>query len=287
MSKKIYIIGFVLVTAFASVFVANHLNNNSDGFYRMDSLSQEQDDSKSYKADEALEWLKARYIDVQTGQPVSNEKLAEIRKKINQLDRSKNILFTEEGPDNIGGRTRAIQIDRTDVNRVWAGGVSGGLFVSLNKGNLWNRVESYFAAGANPFISSMTQTSDGTFFVATGSNQEGWGGNGVWYTQDFGATWDNIPGTNSCTQIVSSDADNYVWLATSGGLKKWKLNDASLTSVPATAGSCTALEISKDGQVIVAAFGANKTYVSTDGGQNFSDKSGTAANNLEIGRAHV
>jgi hypothetical protein len=280
MSTKIYTIGFVLVTAFASILVANYLNDNNVGFYKMDSLSHPQDDSKAFKADEALEWLKARYIDVQTGQPVSEEKLIQIRKKINQLDRSKNILFTEEGPDNIGGRTRAIQIDRTNLNRVWAGGVSGGLFVSLNKGNVWNRVESYFVAGANPFISSMTQTTDGTFFVATGSNQEGWGGNGVWYTQDFGATWDNIPGTSSCTQIVSSDADNYVWLATTGGLKKWKLNDPSLTSVPATAGSCTALEISKDGQVIIAAFGANKTYVSTDGGQNFSDKSGTAANNL-------
>lgn len=283
MRKKLYIIGFVVFALSIFSAIAVHLQQENEGFYKAITLSMKETESSEEEeetAGEALEWLKARYIDVQTGQPVSESKLMEIRKKIRLMERSKNISFTEEGPDNIGGRTRAIQVDRSDLNRVWAGGVSGGLFVSLNKGNIWNRVETYFAAGANPYISSMTQTADNTLYVATGSNQEGWGGNGVWYTTDFGASWNSIPGTSSCTQIVSSDADNYVWLATSSGLKKWKVNDAALTSVPAAAGSCTALEISKDGQVIVAAFGANKTYVSTDGGLNFSDKSGTAANNL-------
>ena len=283
MKKSVYLVGVLGSVLVFSLMLASYLGKENRGFYKSLSVvmgGEEQSEEEEEHADEALEWLKARYIDVQTGQPVSQQKLMEIRKKISQLEHSKSISFTEEGPDNIGGRTRAIQIDRTNVNRVWAGGVSGGLFVSLNKGNLWNRVDAYFAAGANPYISSMTQTADGTFYVATGSNQEGWNGNGVWYTTDFGTTWNVIPGTSSCTQIVSSDVDNYVWMATTGGLKKWKLNDAAITSVPATAGSCNSLEISKDGQVIVAAFGANKTFVSIDGGQSFSDKSGTAANNL-------
>lgn len=281
MNKKIYLIGSLIVAAVIAGVGLNELRKSNLGSYEENALGLFASNEKETKgADEALEWLKARYVDVQTGQQVSEAKLLEIRKRVAQMDRSKNITFTEEGPDNIGGRTRAIQVDRTNINRVWAGGVSGGLFVSLNKGNVWNRVDEYFNAGANPFISSMTQTIDGVLYVATGSNQEGWGGNGVWYSTDFGATWDNIPGTNNCTQIVSSDADNYVWMATSGGLKKWKLGDAAMTSVPVTAGTCTALEISKDGEVIVCAFGANSTFVSTDGGANFSNKSGTAANNL-------
>jgi len=281
MNKKIYLIGSLIVAAVIAGVGLNELRKSNLGSYEENALGLFASNEKETKgADEALEWLKARYVDVQTGQQVSEAKLLEIRKRVAQMDRSKNITFTEEGPDNIGGRTRAIQVDRTNINRVWAGGVSGGLFVSLNKGNLWNRVDEYFNVGANPFISSMTQTVDGVLYVATGSNQEGWGGNGVWYSTDFGATWDNIPGTNNCTQIVSSDADNYVWMATSGGLKKWKLGDAAMTSVPVTAGTCTALEISKDGEVIVCAFGANSTFVSTDGGANFSNKSGTAANNL-------
>ena len=280
--KKIYLVGSLLVMTVCSTVALMKSNAILPGKYQAKKLNARDLNSAmaTKGADEALEWMKARYIDVTTGMPVSEEKLQEIRKKVNQLGRSKNIAFTEEGPDNIGGRTRAIQIDRTNVNRVWAGGVSGGLFVSNNKGNTWSRVNEYFAAGANPYISSMTQTPDGVLYVATGSNQEGWGGNGVWYTADFGATWNTIPNTNSCTQVVSSNADNFVWLATTGGLKKWKNGDASLTAVPVTTGSCTALEISKDGQLVLCAFGANKTYVSTDGGANFSDRSGTATNNL-------
>lgn len=280
--KKIYLVGSLLVMTVCSTVALMKSNAILPGKYEAKKLNARDLNSAmaTKGADEALEWMKARYIDVTTGMPISEEKLQEIRKKVNQLGRSKNIAFTEEGPDNIGGRTRAIQIDRTNVNRVWAGGVSGGLFVSNNKGNTWSRVNEYFAAGANPYISSMTQTPDGVLYVATGSNQEGWGGNGVWYTADFGATWNTIPNTNSCTQVVSSNADNFVWLATTGGLKKWKNGDASLTSVPVTTGSCTALEISKDGQLVLCAFGANKTYVSTDGGANFSDRSGTATNNL-------
>lgn len=280
--KKIYLVGSLLVMTVCSTVALMKSNAILPGKYQAKKLNARDLNSAmaTKGADEALEWMKARYIDVTTGMPVSEEKLQEIRKKVNQLGRSKNIAFTEEGPDNIGGRTRAIQIDRTNVNRVWAGGVSGGLFVSNNKGNTWSRVNEYFAAGANPYISSMTQTPDGVLYVATGSNQEGWGGNGVWYSADFGATWNTIPNTNSCTQVVSSNADNFVWLATTGGLKKWKNGDASLTAVPVTTGSCTALEISKDGQLVLCAFGANKTYVSTDGGANFSDRSGTATNNL-------
>ena len=281
MNKKIYLIGSLIVAAVIAGVGLNELRKSNLGSYEENALGLFASNGKETKgADEALAWLKARYVDVQTGQQVTDAKLIEIRKRVAQMDRSKNITFTEEGPDNIGGRTRAIQIDRTNINRVWAGGVSGGLFVSLNKGNLWNRVDEYFNAGANPFISSMTQTIDGVLYVATGSNQEAWGGNGVWYSTDFGATWDNVPNTNNCTQVVSSDVDNYVWMATTGGLKKWKLGDAAMTSVPVTAGTCTALEISKDGEVIVCAFGANTTFVSTDGGANFSNKSGTAANNL-------
>jgi hypothetical protein len=196
------------------------------------------------------------------------------------MSKSKSVVFESLGPDNIGGRTRAICIDRSNINRLWAGGVSGGLFVSNNKGNFWERVTTYFDAGANPFISSMTMTPDNTLYVATGSNDEAWGGNGVWYSTDFGATWNNIPGIVSCTEITSTNVDNYVWMATATGLKKWKLGDATTTSVPATGGGCFALQVSKNGQVIVAAYNSNKTFVSTDGGASFEDKSGTSANNL-------
>ena len=276
MNKKVYVFGSLIVTGvFTLAFVAFQFLPKS-ALYRQEGLSALQEG----RATDAIAWLKARYIDVNTGEPVSDAVLAQIEADIRKKGMSKSIVFESMGPDNIGGRTRAICVDRSNINRVWAGGVSGGLFVSNNKGNFWERVLPYFEAGGNPFISSMTMTPDNTLYVATGSNDEGWGGNGVWYSTDFGSTFDKIPGTTSATEIASSNADNYVWLATASGLKKWKVGDAALTSVPASSGGCFALQVSTNGQVIVAAYGANKTFISNDGGNNFVDKSGTNANNL-------
>jgi len=287
MNRNKIIIGSVTVFAVVTMFaVSPWMESRKTGSYKKQNLSSIQQQS----ADDAQAWLRARYIDQSTGQPITAEKLEQIRKEIAKSPISKNISFMEQGPDNIGGRTRAIQIDRTNNNRLWAGGVSGGLFVSNNRANNWTRVTSYIDAGASPFISSMTQTPNGVLYVATGSNQEFWNGNGVWYSEDFGGTWTKIPGTTNCTEIVSSNADNYVWMAVSGtnaGLKKWQLGDASVTNVSVTTGSCNTVQISKDGQVLVAAFGSNKTYVSNDGGQNWADKSGSGAGVVATGAPRI
>ncbi len=276
MNKKVYVFGSLIVAGvFALAFTAYQFLPKT-ALYSQAGLSI----LKEGRSTDAIAWLKARYIDVNTGEPVSSETLAQIESEIRKKGTSKSIVFESLGPDNIGGRTRAICVDRSNINRLWAGGVSGGLFVSNNKGNYWERVLPYVEAGGNPFISSMTMTPDNTLYVATGSNDEAWGGNGVYYSTDFGATFTKIPGTTSCTELGSTDVDNYVWLATNSGLKKWKVGDASLTSVSGPSGGCFALQISKNGQVIVAAYAANKTYVSTDGGNSFTDKSGTSANNL-------
>jgi hypothetical protein len=277
MKRNKIIIGSAGIIAIAAVIAVSPWTfNSSEGSYEQKDLTS----FKARKAEDAKKWLEARYIDQETGQPVTPEKLALIEKQLRKSPRTKSFSFIEQGPDNIGGRTRAIQIDRTNINRVWAGGVSGGLFVTTNRGNQWSRVDSYIASGASTFISSMTQTPDGVFYVATGSNQESWNGNGVWYTDDSGATWSNIPGITNCTEIVSSNANNTVWLATSTGVKKWNLGDAAVTNVTIASGACTALDISKDGSLVVAGIASNKVYVSTDAGNNWSDRSGTIANNL-------
>lgn len=228
-------------------------------------------DAKS-NGNDAAAWYKAQFVNLETGLPYSDEEIVEMRKDLRRLPSNKSIAFMDYGPDNIGGRTRAVQVDRTWNDRIWAGGVSGGLFVSYNGANSWTRVTSYEDVGASPNISSMTQTIDGTLYVATGSNQEG-SGNGVWYSQNFGESWTKIPGTTNCTEIESSDVDNYAWLATSTGLKKFDVNENVLTSIgTGQSGGVNALKITKDGTIVIANI-SNLTFVSKDGGESFENKS--------------
>ena len=271
-----YIIGSVMIASFIGLFLFFPKNETVQGSYDEKELSS----IIKPNANEALEWINARYLDEETGERITTEKLASIEQDLRRLPRTKSMSFYSQGPDNIGGRTRAICVDRTWNDKLWAGGVSGGLFASYDGADTWGRVSSFIEQGASPNISSITQTLDGTLYVATGSDNEGWNGNGVWYSQNSGDTWTKIPGTSNCTEIVSSDVEDKVWLATNSGLRTWELGETSLTNISVTTGVCKAVKISSDAQVIVASFQSNKTYVSTNGGDSFEDRSGSANNDL-------
>jgi len=277
MKRNKLIVGSFALIALSAVLVTSPWKVfTSQGSYFKKSLPS----LESASANDALAWLRERYIDVETVQPISAEKLQLIKSQVQKLERSKSIQFTEQGPDNIGGRTRAILPDRTNINRVWAGSVSGGLFVSTNRGDYWERVDNFINAGANPYVSGMTQTIDGTIYVATGSLQENvWPGSGIWYSTDFGDTWSQVPGTSNktCSDVTSSDVDNYIWFTIGGstGVKKWKIGETALTTKGNGNGECKTIQISKDGQVLVGGFGGNRTYISNDGGETWQAKYST------------
>lgn len=103
--------------------------------------------------------------------------------------------WIERGPDNVGGRTRAIAWDPNDTEgkKVWAGGVTGGLWYTddiYNTESTWNKVDDFWA---NISITSIAfdPTNMTTVYVGTG---EGFGGGaargaGIWKSTDGGTTW--------------------------------------------------------------------------------------------------
>jgi len=69
----------------------------------------------------------------------------ELKQSVNTKSSGKSRRFQyweNRGPFNVGGRTRALAIDRTNENIIFAGGVSGGLWRSSNGGETWSRVSS-------------------------------------------------------------------------------------------------------------------------------------------------
>ena len=283
--KMRYIVGSVIVASVVGLFYTLPKEDSSKATYEKSDLSV----LNAPSADDARKWLEARYIDQETGERITDEKLASIEQDLRRLPQSKSIAFYSKGPDNIGGRTRAVCVDRLWNDRIWAGGVSGGLFVSYNAADTWGRVTSYINAGASPNISSITQTIDGGLYVATGSQHEGFGGNGLWYSPDLGATWEKVPGTSNVNEVVSSDVENKVWFTTGNtGLKTWMPGESSTTTVPTGESSCREIRISGDGQVIVVSNAAYKMSVSTDGGNSFEDiSSASNPNSSSFDASHV
>jgi hypothetical protein len=279
MKSKNLIIGTASITVLTAVFMFTPFNFfKKSGEYSQSKLKAIQEQN----ANDARIWLDARYIDLETGEKITSEKLQQLYEQEKKRKRS-GFVFEELGPDNIGGRTRAILIDRTLPNLIWAGGVSGGLFVSYNSANTWQRVDDFPGL---PYISSMTQTPDGTTFVGTGMSAAGsdqWTGNGLYYKLVGSDQWQVVPGTSSFSiieEVVSSDVNNTVFFATVSGLKKWTVGDATISSVFVASGNCSSLQMSKDGQVIVTTVGSsNKTYVSNNAGASFTDMSGTFQSN--------
>ncbi|MDO1502255.1 DUF5011 domain-containing protein [Winogradskyella maritima] len=109
--------------------------------------------------------------------------------------------WEERGPNDIGGRTRAILFDPNDSNNqtVYAGGVSGGLWKNTNitsASSQWSRVQN---VPGNLAVSSITvdPNNSNRWFIGTGEQYTAGDvvGNGVYVTNDGGNTWNavNIP----------------------------------------------------------------------------------------------
>ena len=107
--------------------------------------------------------------------------------------------WEERGPDNIGGRTRALLFDPNDDSQetVYAGGVSGGLWKNTNISDI-NSAWSYVGISENLSVSSIAVDPNNTniWYVGTGESYTGADavGNGLWKTTDGGATWNQVYG---------------------------------------------------------------------------------------------
>ena len=207
----------------------------------------------------------------------------------NSTTKSNDIQWTNMGPINVGGRTRAILFLNGDPNNIIIGSVSGGLFKSTDQGENWSRVTGF---DSKMPVSTIAQLGNGTIYVGTGNDHEigntGTGGSsfiggGLFKSTDNGVTWElvsNFQPSFSTTdewsfidKIVADPSNpDKLWIANSRGLFPYIDGDASLQAKPTgipLSGSCEDVDISSDGQVMLASVN-HRLYQSTDGGQSFS-----------------
>ena len=240
----------------------------------------------------ASEYYKMMKANPETGEFDAQLYLA-IRESAEAFNASKdgsalNIAWDEVGPDNIGGRTRAILIVSDEL--MFAGSVSGGLFKTENRGNTWERVPGF---NKNYAISTMAVLGNGNIYIGTGnSHAESSLGGGLFVSTDNGVTWNYAKdgnGNDIKPSSLSSDVeyaifdkivadpnqDNKLWVGYNKALKPY-IEGQGFGAVPngLPTSACEDVDISADGNVIVASVGASNGYVSNDGGANFTLISG-------------
>lgn len=151
-----------------------------------------------------------RTMNPETGM-VDPFQLSEVRKEVlagkysvketgsltNRMPGSAEEPWVSRGPYDVGGRTRAIMFDPNDATgkRVFAGGVSGGLWVNddiTSADSEWEPVDDFWA---NTSISCIVYDPNDTqtFYVGTGEVYTGdIRGLGIFKTTDGGTTWQQI-----------------------------------------------------------------------------------------------
>ena len=226
-----------------------------------------------------------------------------VAKSMEKQSRQKanSMSWIELGPDNIGGRTRAIVA--LDNGTLYAGGVSGGLWKSTNRGDNWTQMLNF----PSLMVGSMAVAGDGTMYVGTGSRFDGFGsgeggsefrGEGIWMSTNNGADWTMVVGSDSyrATDALVADPNqsDRVWFGSDEAYGSITSGDlAEVPSSSSTPSDATDVAIAPDGSYCLVAASTGRVYrsVGTDFTdlQQISQGSGAGGNlpQSSIGRARV
>ena len=256
--------------------------------------------AKVSKIEGYVQWRNDQIKNVFTGE-VNSRDYFEVVKYANELkfqsfNKAGGLLgldWVSRGPDSQAGRTRAILFDVLKPNVIYTGGISGGLFKSVDNGENWERVASY--NGNNASIMSLAQSISGVIYVGTGetlagSNPDGTlfnaaiTGDGIYKSSDDGATWTQIDVTNefnyptfsgewsSVRSIATHPTkSNLILVGNNSGIRiSTNAGDAQPTFFNAIGGGSNVSDVqfTSDGKEAWAACGG-RLYKSTDEVNNF------------------
>lgn len=272
------IVGGAAVVLLSSAFSFNALlkNDDSSSTYvpRTHVFSMEDKSVADQQAD-----YERRRINLATGlyEPEVIKAAREEAIRYNKTARGRAVTMglTELGPDNIGGRTRAIAVDPRDQNHMITGSVSGQLYETFDRANTWNKITSFPTVSIGSI--AISDVAPYRILVGIVNSWDPVGQpDGIWESTDDGATWTQVSGTSGFNYVNDiypvAGQDKFI-IGCSAGLREY---DGSSISTPAgaPAGGCTSLSVSKDNQIYIATFGTTKR-VSTDGGANWQTLTGT------------
>ena len=198
---------FFLIILILGGFSSTAQNNSSSAIGKLLGKSLTRNNPQA-----RLEFEKLRTRDPETGRVpygIHEAELQYYHRQLHKTGSKARILenlnnWRNRGPYNVGGRTRALAIDISDESVILAGGVSGGMWRSQDKGETWikttgsNDLQSVTAVAQDP---RPGQTN--TWYYATGeysgnsasATDAFYYGNGIFKSIDGGRSWTPLPST--------------------------------------------------------------------------------------------
>lgn len=216
MKNKILPFGLVAIIIGFTAFFLSSAGFKSEQKYEPEKSSVKENIQIKQEALSYIAKLRNNQI---TGKIDPNDVLKageQIAKSKTKSGNAKELNWVGIGPDNFGGRTRAVLFDNQDAtaSTIYAGSVSGGIWKSTNVGSSWNQVNTS-SGTACLAVSCMIQATDGTIYAGTGEGFEtqdytefgGIVGNGLYKSTD-GDNFELVPGTEP---IITQDNDTVDW----------------------------------------------------------------------------
>ncbi|MFK5854717.1 MAG: T9SS type A sorting domain-containing protein [Bacteroidota bacterium] len=220
--------------------------------------------------------------------------LSRVQSQLSDFNNSRsmaNMKWTQLGPDNFGGRTRAIMFDNTDASAktLFSAGVTGGIWKSEDLGTIWRKANgTHF----NLNVSCMKQDANGVIYAGTGESfatetmtalgemgyTSGFMGQGLFKSTDG----DNFTLISSTQPQFNDDNGDWAYInelaidmgsgriyaATNAGLKYSSNGGESWDIAKDTSGAELIMnsydvQVSSDGSVVACI--DNQCYISTNG----------------------
>lgn len=135
------------------------------------------------------------------------------------------VNFTNRGPVNVGGRTRAFGVDIENENRLLAGSCSGGMWLSTDAGKSWNMTTAlsqlrnatclvqdkrpghhkvWYHGSGEAYGASASGSASGSYYL----------GDGLFKSIDNGETWTSVASTASNSANTFTSNWQLVWNVT-------------------------------------------------------------------------
>ncbi|MBK8944758.1 MAG: T9SS type A sorting domain-containing protein [Ignavibacteriae bacterium] len=222
-----YIFLAILFFVAFSIFTGEKINTEKNSVQRLRSTSSPKSGIKAKKGRE-------EYFSLILRDPASNKIPYNIRQRelkfakeleIKNRSLSKNNNFNElswkeAGPNDVGGRTRALAIDVANSNTIIAGGVSGGIWKSTNNGSSWSLKSSSSDILSVTSIAQDTRSGKtNTWYYSSGEfNGSGqdlgyksfFTGGGIYKSTDNGETWNLLPNAKDTNPLQWNTPYDYV-----------------------------------------------------------------------------